>query len=267
MAIYKYVSVKPIIARIFRNTGKNIVAEYIDDILEWIPEGIAKMNTRYTLKPVALVVPIVGHVGVIPCDLVHLVAVEHEGRRLREGGEIRGYSRDTSTCESSTAPPSSIGETSLYGLDTESNLEYVEKLQGQDLKRSSGGRTTDIAYKLMPGFIQTSLEEGELTIHYKALPLDCEGYPTIPDNENYKTALYWYVLSMMIGSGYKHKVFQYGDCEQRWEQFARRALNEIKYPTADGMERLYRAGTRLVPPEHFYEDFREGSEQIQDIVK
>ena len=44
--IYTTTSVKEVIARIIRNTGKSLSSEYIEDMLEWIPEGIKKLR-RY----------------------------------------------------------------------------------------------------------------------------------------------------------------------------------------------------------------------------
>ena len=269
--IYKTTSVKEVIARIIRNTGKSLSSEYIEDMLEWIPEGIKKLQTKYTLYDSFEKINIVGHVAPLPCDLINIIAVEYEGHRLREGGDIRNLTAENPLSLYRENKPD-VYETETashteYEPDTFPDNSYIEQHRGQDLKRVDSAKYNSEYYKIQMNCIQTSFECGEITLHYKTLPVCKDGYPEIPDNENYKTALYWYVLSMMLGAGYEHKVFKYDFAYMEWERFGRRAMNEITYPTVDTMERIYRAGTRLVPPEHFYEDFRINSEQIQPIVK
>ena len=269
--VYKFVSVKEVIGKIARNTGKNLPSEYIEDMLEWIPEAIVKLHTKYTLEECYADLTIANHAVGLPCGFVDIIAVEHERRRLREGGDIRNLK--------APYPLSSPrgGEKDLFQTDTEEDKDlspdgigrqYIEDLRGQDLKQIGAGNFDADYYKLQAGCIQTSFEEGLITLHYRALPTDDCGYPLVPDNENYKEAIYWYVLQKMIESGYEHKIFDWKHCWNMFENvYARRAINEIKYPTVDKMEKFYRAFIRLVPPEHFYEDFRINSEQIQPVRK
>jgi hypothetical protein len=264
--VYKTVSVKEVIARVIRNTGRNLPSEYIDDILEWIPEGIKKLKTRYNLKPLTATISISGHVGKLPCGLVAIEAIEYEGCRLREGGDVRDLENivDNSlligdnSFELETTPKD-------YSEESFPDNSYTEERRGEDLVRSPRDGYANY-YKLVPNYIQTSFEEGEITIYGKQFPVDAEGYPLVPDNENYKEALYWYVMTKLIEAGYEHKFFTWQHCWNLFEKvYARRAINEIKYPSVDRVEKMYRAFVRLVPPEHFYDDFRQGSEQIQPI--
>ena len=269
--IYTTVSVKTVIARIIRNTGKNLPSEYIDDILEWIPEGIKKLKTRYTLEPCTLNIEVVDHIGALPSGF-YLEGVQHEGQRLREGGDIR----DLRTLDEDDAFVNGNNELELWETDTTipkdyseeafPDNSYTEERRGEDLVPTKKSNAQSKYYKLVPNYIHTSFETGMIKIYGKVLPKDEEGYPLIPDNENYKEALYWYVLMKLMEAGYEHKIFDWNHCHNMFEnKYARRAINEIKYPTVDRMERMYRAFIRLVPPEHFYEDFRVGSEQIQPI--
>jgi hypothetical protein len=263
---YRTTSVKPVIAKIIRNTGKNMPSEYLDDILEWIPEAIKLLKTYTTVQPLDTKVTIEGHIGALPCGLLSIKGVEYKGSRLREGGDIRDVTKNEDIL--------SIGNGQLEVWETETTPKdydeafpdnsYTEERRGEDIVRTGSELYADY-YQLVPNYIQTSFEEGEVRIIGTKLPLDDEGYPMVPDNENYRTAVYWYVLMMGIGSGYKHPLFQYTDCETRWEKFARRAINEVKYPNPDRMARIEQAYIRLVPPTHFYEDFRSGSEQVQEI--
>ena len=108
-------------------------------------------------------------------------------------------------------------------------------------------------------------------IHYTALPTDDEGYPLIPDVAEYKEALYWYVMQKLIGTGFQHPVIPMNlngldYCDAKYKEYAGRALGEIKMPDQDRMGKLRNSVTRLIPPFHFYEDFFQGSEQVQPIA-
>jgi hypothetical protein len=48
---------------------------------------------------------------------------------------------------------------------------------------------TDQTFRLNDNYIFTSFKEGTVTIYYRAIPVDDEGYPLIPDNEAFIRAL------------------------------------------------------------------------------
>ena len=94
-------SVKEVIGRIVRNTRLND-SSYLDDMLEWIPEGMDQLETRYQLKSKSETLEVVEHVSKkLPCGLVHIDAVElveidgdERTGRLPEGSEVR-FPQDT----------------------------------------------------------------------------------------------------------------------------------------------------------------------------
>jgi hypothetical protein len=266
---YTTTTVKTVIAKIIRSTGKNLPSEYIEDILEYVPEGIKKLKTKMNVVPLTKVIEVKDHIGALPCGLLSINAIEYCGHRLREGGDIRDIKQTEDAFLSGTNTTdlweNDTSEDKDYSSESYPDNSYVEEVRGQDIVRSPADSEAAF-YKLVPNYIHTSFECGEITVHGNQLPLDEEGYPLIPDNENYKEALYWYVLTKLIESGYKHHLFDWNHCWNMFEKvYARRAINEIKYPNPDRVEKLYRAFIRLVPPEHFYDDFRSGSEQIQPI--
>jgi len=116
-------------------------------------------------------------------------------------------------------------------------------------------------------YLNTSLCDGTVRVFYKALPTDEDGFPLIPDNEDYKEALYWYVRGKMIGTGYEDTVFKYADCEARYEKHAVRAIGQIRYPSVDQMETKLEISTRLILPENYFETFfsNPGKEGIIDM--
>ena len=107
------------------------------------------------------------------------------------------------------------------------------------------------------GYINTSFCDGTIRVFFKALPVDADGFPLIPDNQDYKQAIYWYVRGMMIGAGYNDKLVNYNNCEERFEKHAARALSQIKYPSVDKTAAMFNNSVRLIFNENAINSFFE----------
>lgn len=56
----------------------------------------------------------------------------------------------------------------------------------------------DLTYKVQGGVIFTSMKEGTIEIAYRAIPVDSEGYPMIPDNSAFTRALELYIKKQVF---------------------------------------------------------------------
>lgn len=273
-------SAKQILAKLIRNTGNKLPSTYFDDILEWIPEAIDMLSNTKTLEIVSTgsescpnELEVKNHIVCIPKDLVSIIAIEDEyGRRIPEGGDITDLTNqstrqhgDLTEERASVFSVNPLLHQTPTGVPDDPSTSIP--IYGTDIERTTGNIKKASYYKISGNYIQFSFEEGFVKLHYLRRPLDAEGYPLIPDNENFKTAVMWYVLSMLIGAGYEHKVFSFEKCEQEFEKYSARAIGEITYPSLDAMARLNRSFVRLIPPMHFADDFFVNSEQIQQIRK
>ena len=260
--LYNSVSINEVIARIIRNTRVQD-SSYITDFQEWIPEAMEYMKTRCELKPAFEDVTVVFHKGKLPCDLVWLRAVEFEGSRLGVSDTVKDYrtghniNDKTETDFANTKLFSSVIKVEpdnthfdQQNLFWSSTAQPVNSLVAQD-----GCKQPSDFYSIEMGYITTSFPDGTVRIHYLARPVDGNGLPLIPDNVNYKEAIYYYVRAKMIGSGYTDKVYQEGELMQRFETYARRAINEITYPTPDEREQELKAAVRFIPPANYWENF------------
>lgn len=252
--LFNYISCKNVIGRIIRNT-RMTDSSYMDDMLEWIPEVIDLLRTHYQLVPTYKVLEVADNCAKIPCGLVTIEAVEHQGSRLRLSNGVGGPYLPILN--------NNIG--SIFVPDTHETLQnhISTRITGSDLKMLP--QQDNSYYKIVGNYIQTSFKEGNMTVFFLKRQVDEEGYPMIPDVEDYKQAVYWYVLMMMLGAGYEHHLFKYDDCEARYNLHAARAVSAIKYPTVDKMESNHRALTRLVPPQNYYDNFFNGSEQYNGV--
>lgn len=270
-------------AKVIRNTGYKLPSIYHDDILEWIPEGLRMLGVTnaYVTKstgncndPDALQVK--NHCVRLPRGFQTILAVEDEnGRIVSEGGDVTDLTNPSTRAHRGAVTedirPSVFNTNPNYhqtsdGTPTTKPGTSIP-LYGEDIQPTSNSTITNHYYKIQGNYLQISFEEGFVKIHYLAIDTCKDGYPLVPDNENFTQALYWYVLMMLIGAGYEHKVFSYEKAESEFDKYAAKAIAEVSYPSLDTAARINRSTIRLIPPYNFYEDFFIGSEKPERLNK
>jgi hypothetical protein len=281
MAATRQCSAKEVLAKLIRMTGGKLPSVYYDDILEWIPEAIDLLSQTKTFETTST--PAIGcgksavvanHIYCMPKDLVSIIAIEDSyGRLIPEGGDITDLR--TQTTRAHVFP--SEGRATVFAVNP---LDHQTSdgtpttapgtsipIYGEDIELIAEDSSRPAYYKISGNYIQFSFECGDIRLHYLKRPLDKEGYPLIPDNENFKLACAYYVMSMLIAAGYEHKIFSYQQCQDEFEKFGGRAIGEISYPSLDTVARVNRSFIRLIPPYHMYSDFFIGSEQGEILNK
>lgn len=260
--IYQSVSIKEVIGRVIRNTRVQDTA-YIIDMNSWIPEAMEMMQTRQETIGVFEEKIIKFHKTCMPCGMLYIDAIEHMGHRLPYGECVKNIRR-ANTHDPRLHPrqpeaftsipfqyPAPGDQTHLYF----STLRKVEQLPLHDKHY----------YQVELGTILTDFSDGHITVYGRATPTDPNGLPLIPDNSNYKEALYWWVRGRMIGAGFDDAVIKLEKCEQMWDLYAPRAIAEIDYPSPDQMEERVNTFNRLIPQYNYFETFnRSQKEQFYD---
>lgn len=284
MAKYPLVSGKTILARVIRSLGYKLPAHYHDDVLEWIAEGLGMMQVTNSLiirstgdEACPGEISIQNHCASLPCGFVSIIAVEDStGVRLPEGGDqtnlmsetsARSVNKTLATRVSSFQVDPYVHQTSTGVPSDDPGVNPPYYLSGSDLAANNSTTRSNHYYKIVGNYIQTSFESGYIKMHYYAVPTCDDGYPLIPDNENFKQGLEWHVIRRLIGSGYQHPVFTYQFADQQYEIYAGRGMGEVQYYTPEGAAKLNRSLIRLIPPYHFYEDFFTNSEQPERLYK
>jgi hypothetical protein len=261
--IYQAVSIEEVISKVIRDTRIQD-SSYIDDMIEWIPEAMSLLQTPQPLSKKYKDIDIIFHKGKLPCGLIILDAVEYNGQRLALSSTIKNYltghrindkQHDEAT---NTQTFSSIIKTvpndTVFTQDDIMWSSDVVPSKSLDVKPSCEASPSDW-YAVEMNWLTTSFADGTVRLHYRSQPLDENGLPLIPDNQNYKEALYLYVRAKMIGSGYQDKVYQEQTLMQRFEIMGRRAINEITYPTPDEKEQQVKTQVRFIPPDNYWENF------------
>ena len=98
---------------------------------------------------------------------------------------------------------------------------------------------SDLTYKIQGNIIYTSIENGEIEMSYKAIAVDEEGYPLLPDNSSFTRALGLYIkkehFTILFDTGkIDFKVLQNVQKEYSWAvgdcqtEFNRLSLDEAE---------------------------------------
>jgi len=242
---YQYTSLRTVIGNVIRNTRVQD-SSFIADIHEWLYEAMDMMETQLTLEGKFEHLCIDFHKVKLPCGLRWIDAVEVNGHRLREGGGSRPVQMNKMIQYNNNFNSTVIKETFNGHAQYISQISAVQQLPWG---------YNEFYYTDM-GYINTSFCDGEIVVYYRGVKVDEDGFPMIPDNQNYKQALYWYCRAMMIGAGYEDKIFTYDHCFTQWEQiYAPRATAEIRMPSPEQMQHRINTFVRFIPDSAYYDNF------------
>lgn len=115
---------------------------------------------------------------------------------------------------------------------------------------SSKSNSAFPSYVIRGNVIQTSFEEGDLEISYLALPIDSEGYPTIPEIASYIRALELYIkkkwFTILFDLG-KLNAAIYNNIKQEYAFAVGQAQSELIKPSLDEMEAFTNMWNSLLP--------------------
>lgn len=258
--IYKTTSSKAVLARVWR-TFKPDEPGWTSDAVAWIGEGLEMIGhfagTYRKSSPAegrdgALNVE--DHRVKIPCDLESILAIEYNGFRLPYGGDI---TLPGLICDDRT--------THVQPWESDKDPEVLMGTSSVTLTTLPQERPTNDYYQVNPDYIITSFEKGYIKVHYNAFYQDDNGLPLIPDRSEFVVALSWYIIMNMLLGGYKHPIITFKEAERQWDHYATLAANYAMFPSIDKMDLFRRMWTRMIPVDHFPNDFFMGAEQSQDI--
>lgn len=108
----------------------------------------------------------------------------------------------------------------------------------------------DLTYKIQGTVIFTSLKDGVIEIAYRALAVDDEGYPLIPDKSTFTRALELYIkkqcFTILFDLG-KINQAVYNNVQQEYAWAVGQAQSDLIRPTIDEMQSITNAFNTLIP--------------------
>lgn len=126
---------------------------------------------------------------------------------------------------------------------------------------------SDLTYKLQGNIIFTSIEKGDIEIAYRAIPIDEDGYPLIPDNSSFTRALELYIKKQWFTIQYdlgKISVQVMNKTDQDYAWAVGQAQTDLIRPSIDQMEAITNMWNKLLPDataDHAHGFLHEGTKE------
>lgn len=265
--IYKTVSAKAVIAKVYRDL-KPTTDNWVGDAVEWIGEALEYIGYFTGLEKKAMVLKVENYRTLLPCELVDIIQVEHNGSALPYGTDTAGYDLPNAPRTTSPQPygESEVATAGVFQTDVMADPQGSEAFyQRRDVKNTqySGSEY----YVINPDYLQTSFESGEVKIHFTAYPVCEDGYPKVPDNIYYKQALEWYIIRQMLMGGYTHPFLNWQVADAKWGQYCISAQNDAAYPSIDKVETFKNMWVRMIPNINAHSDFFIGNNTQERLVR
>jgi len=274
MAIYKTISSKVLIRKIFRDlkpSGDN----WIDDAIEWIGEALEHIGAASQLCQKQCILDITDHKTLMPSDLYYINQVAVNGSvspatsqelnklitRVKElNAEIAAAYAAGQEYSSTTVILHEINNRikileNVYFNDNATTMQPLQygastfhKSMHCDGCVNESTRYED-TYIVDCDYIKTSFQSGQICLSYMAFPTDEECYPLVPADISYQEAMFWYIYKkILLGNPtFKNNQIGYEMAEGQWKYYCTQARNAANFPDIDKYESFMNQWVRLIP--------------------
>lgn len=266
------ISLKKILWRVFNNPyaedlNHEDAAEYAIEAIKLIGAPLSFLD-KVTYPPLK----IVNYKAALPCNIINLRGVKLLDANGR--GEV-ALTRATDIYHQSIRSNDS-GPTSNVEDDGSSPYDVINVGVNSGVTQAGApsggvdGQLTEYTYTAQNGVIQTSFKEGDIEVSYKSLATDDEGYPLIPDNQEVKLALEYYILfrflePLWIMGKVTDKAFQYVDQKKCW--YLPSANTSMQLQSGDHLESVMNSINRLIVNDTAFENSYKGTGKRERIKK
>lgn len=241
----KYTSVYEIIASAYRDFGIDEVI--ISDAIEWAGEVIELLNPPYELIEKVKVVLVDCGKAEIPCDL-------HSFNGIK--GHVDKDASLIDECE--------------FSINNFIPMIYSTDIYHTYDNSSSNCNNNQATYKLVDNHIIPNFDDGFLAISYKAIPVDDDGFPLIPDNIKFKNAVKYHIMwklafMKLVQGKISGQAYQIIERDRDW--YIGAASNESQKPSMDQMESIKNNWIRMIPKINQHRDgFKSANQQENRII-
>ena len=293
MAIYKTISSKVVIRKIFRDL-KPSKDNWIDEAIEWIGEALEHIGAAPQLCKKQCVLEVKDHKVLMPTDLYYINQVA-----INNSISPTSSNELDSLIDKVTELKAAIADAQADGLeysDIASVLHEINnrivvlenvyfkdsnKLQPLQYGASTFHRSMhcegcvnenthyEDTYIVDNDYIKTSFQSGKICLSYMAFPTDEDCYPLVPADISFKEALFWYVYKQICLSDPKLKggIIGYQYADQKWRYYCTQARNAANYPDIDRYESFMNQWVRLIPTINNHDLAFEGLNTREDLFR
>lgn len=239
--IYKYVSVKKVIAKVMTDLDLQEQPHRILDFVDWCGESLKKigafpqMITKTLGKEGLPLLEISDYQAKLPSDLHTINQVAYA---KTPNGPFIAMRYATGSFSSNHSVTNATYPTDIF----------------EDSKIPNSENKTiysfDWFYNVVGGYIKTNLRTGSLMISYQAVPVDQDGFPLVPDDESFLEALYWYINMKLLYPEFRAGRVRdaiYYDAKSSWNYYRKQAYANAMMPDGDQLESIKNIWNKLIP--------------------
>lgn len=263
MAIYRNISSKVIIRKIFRDLNPN-TDNWIDDAIEWVGEALEHIGSSPQLVTKTCIVDIKDYKGAMPPDLYYINqvaintsadaesmayninAIRDELDNILEGGANSSAQLNEVNARLHVIENAYMDSNSLTLL-AYCTTNFPKSAHCENCVNELA--TGEDCYYVDDNMIKTSFSRGKVCLSYTAFPVDDDCYPMVPDDISFKEAMFWYVYKKMLLGNMEPSVngigYEYAD--QQWKFYCTQARNAANFPDIDRYESFLDQWVRLIP--------------------
>jgi hypothetical protein len=293
MAIYKTISSKVLIRKIFRDL-KPSKDNWIDDAIEWIGEALEHIGAAPQLCQKQCILDITDHKTLMPSDLYYInqVAINNS---ISPGSSEELDTLTTKVKElkdsivAAQADDLEYSDTTSVLNEINSRIVILENVYFKDsnqLQPLQYGASTfhksmhctgcvnenshyEETYIVDCDYIKTSFKSGKVCLSYTAFPTDDECYPLVPADISYQEAMFWYIYKKLLLSNpkFKDNGIDYSFAEQQWQKYCTQARNAANYPDIDRYESFMNQWVRLIPNMSHHDSAFENLNTREDLYR
>lgn len=272
----KYTSINEIFAKVKSDLGINDTAIDISDWVTWTAEALKKVGAfpQYVTRVTGVrdhygynpVMTISNYECEVPCDCIRplQVAISTSAgtgfnvcRRSTGFFDVRNTDVTVENVTQGIEPISNIIADKIEfvkdvfqetwsdahtRLSTDTHLNTVLDLAfNTDGARTTKGSVREWYYDYTHPYLRFPLNTGYCLMAYQAMPSDDDGYPLIPDDEDLKEAIFWYINMKLRYRDYVKRIEGakdlYKDAQYEWKQKKMAAYGNMMMP--DGVDDLH----------------------------
>jgi hypothetical protein len=217
MAVYRFVTSRRAISKVYRDFDIRDSNWELNSV-EWIGDLIRQIGAHWFNMPRQANVTVSSFKAAIPEELIRL----DEVWKVEENGIGHRLHHDSQ--------------------DFQQEVVGIEE----------GARRE--AYRMEPGCLGLTFETGTLLLMYRANCVDDNGWPLIPDNQDFEEAFVWYFAFKMMMRGWTHPNPQidFRTARAEYLRYITQARDTMTFPTVDQMDELTIHWTGISPRETDY---------------
>ena len=293
MAVYKTISSKVIIRKIFRDL-KPEDDNWIDDAIEWIGEALEHIGAATQLCQKQCVLDVTDHKTLMPSDLyfINQVAINNSVSPVNSA-ELDTLTTKVKELKEAIvdAQANDLEYSSTTSVLHEINnrivvLENVYFKNDSKLQPLQYGASTfhksmhcegcvnentnyEDTYIIDCDYIKTSFVSGKICLSYTAFPTDEDCYPLVPADISYQEAMFWYIYKKLLLSNpqFKNNGIDYSFAEQQWKYYCTQARNAANFPDIDRYESFMNQWVRLIPDLNRHDSAFENLNTREDLYR